>query len=59
MFVKKIFGDEKKLELKEVMFKICILLLKNGDIDVIIVIMIIMEECKKEVDFLDVYFKVG
>ena len=56
---KKILGDEKKLELKEVTSKTRIPLLKNGDIDAIIATMTITEERKKEVDFSDVYFKAG
>ncbi|EJQ41316.1 hypothetical protein IEE_04560 [Bacillus cereus BAG5X1-1] len=56
---KKILGDEKKLELKEVTSKTRIPMLKNGDIDAIIATMTITEERKKEVDFSDVYFKAG
>lgn len=44
---KKILGDEKKLELKEVTSKTRIPLLKNGDIDAIIATMTITEERKK------------
>ncbi|PEJ62096.1 glutamine ABC transporter substrate-binding protein [Bacillus toyonensis] len=56
---KKILGDEKKLELKEVTSKTRIPMLKNGDIDAIIATMTITEERKKEVEFSDVYFKAG
>ncbi|SCN31009.1 ABC transporter, substrate-binding protein probable glutamine-binding protein [Bacillus cytotoxicus] len=56
---KRILGDEKKLELKEVTSKTRIPMLKNGDIDAIIATMTITEERKKEVDFSDVYFKAG
>lgn len=45
---KKILGDEKKLELKEVTSKTRIPLLKNGDIDAIIATMTITEERKKK-----------
>lgn len=56
---KKIFGDEKKLELKEVTSKTRVQMLKNGDIDAIIATMTITPERKKEVNFSDVYFKAG
>jgi putative glutamine transport system substrate-binding protein len=56
---KKIFGDDTKIELKEVTSKTRIQLLKNGDIDAIIATMTITEARKKEVDFTDVYFKAG
>lgn len=56
---KKIFGDESKIELKEVTSKTRIQMLKNGDIDAIIATMTITEERKKEVEFTDVYFKAG
>ncbi|MCQ6265353.1 glutamate ABC transporter substrate-binding protein [Fictibacillus sp. WQ 8-8] len=56
---KKIFGDEKKLELKEVTSKTRVQMLKNGDIDAIIATMTITEDRKKEVNFSDVYFKAG
>ena len=45
---KKILGDEKKLELKEVTSKTRIPMLKNGDIDAIIATMTITEERKKK-----------
>ncbi|MGC4377236.1 ABC transporter substrate-binding protein [Fictibacillus sp. Mic-4] len=56
---KKLLGDEKKIELKEVTSKTRIPMLNNGDIDMIIATMTISEERKKEVDFSDVYFKAG
>ncbi len=56
---KKIFGDETKVELKEVTSKTRIPLLQNGDIDLIIATMTITEERKEQVDFSDVYFKAG
>lgn len=56
---KKIFGDETKLELKEVTSKTRIPMLNNGEIDLIIATMTITEERKKEVDFSDVYFNAG
>jgi putative glutamine transport system substrate-binding protein len=56
---KKIFGDESKLELKEVTSKTRIPMLQNGDIDAIIATMTITEDRKKQVDFSDVYFKAG
>lgn len=56
---KKIFGDESKVELKEVTSKTRIPLLQNGDIDLIIATMTITEERKEQVDFSDVYFKAG
>nr|WP_245339131.1 transporter substrate-binding domain-containing protein [Paenibacillus shirakamiensis] len=56
---KKIFGDENKLELKEVTSKTRIPLLNNGDIDLIIATMTITDERKKQVDFSNVYFKAG
>ena len=46
--LRKNFGDEKKLELKEVTSKTRIPLLKNGDIDAIIATMTITEERKKK-----------
>ncbi len=48
VLAKKILGDEKKLELKEVTSKTRIPLLKNGDIDAIIATMTITEERKKK-----------
>jgi putative glutamine transport system substrate-binding protein len=56
---KKIFGDESKVELKEVTSKTRIPLLQNGDIDLIIATMTITDERKKQVDFSDVYFQAG
>lgn len=56
---KKVFGDESKLELKEVTSKTRIPMLNNGEIDMIIATMTITEDRKKEVDFSDVYFKAG
>lgn len=56
---KKLFGDESKLELKEVTSKTRMPMLNNGDIDLIIATMTITEDRKKEVDFSDVYFKAG
>jgi putative glutamine transport system substrate-binding protein len=56
---KKIFGDESKLELKEVTSQTRIPMLNNGDIDMIIATMTINEERKQQVDFTDVYFKAG
>ncbi|AZB42469.1 amino acid ABC transporter substrate-binding protein [Bacillus sp. FJAT-42376] len=56
---KKILGDEKKIELKEVTSKTRVQMLQNGDIDAIIATMTITEERKKEVNFSDVYFEAG
>lgn len=56
---KEIFGDESKLELKEVTSKTRIPMLQNGDIDAIIATMTITDERKEQVDFSDVYFKAG
>nr|WP_246042368.1 glutamate ABC transporter substrate-binding protein [Cohnella pontilimi] len=56
---KKIFGDENKLELKEVTSKTRIPMLQNGEIDAIIATMTITDERKQQVDFSDVYFKAG
>lgn len=56
---KKIFKDEKKIELKEVTSKTRVQMLKNGDIDAIIATMTITEDRKKEVNFSDVYFEAG
>jgi putative glutamine transport system substrate-binding protein len=56
---KKIFGDESKLELKEVTSKTRIPMLQNGEIDAIIATMTITEDRKQQVDFTDVYFKAG
>lgn len=56
---KKIFGDETKLELKEVTSKTRIPMLKNGEIDMIVATMTITEDRKKEIDFSDVYFMAG
>ncbi|MGU3471079.1 transporter substrate-binding domain-containing protein [Paenibacillus sp. D51F] len=56
---KKIFGDESKIELKEVTSKTRIQMLDNGDIDLIVATMTITDERKKQVDFSDVYFKAG
>ncbi|MFD2613395.1 transporter substrate-binding domain-containing protein [Paenibacillus gansuensis] len=56
---KKLFGDESKLELKEVTSQTRIPMLNNGEIDLIIATMTISEKRKKEVDFSDVYFKAG
>lgn len=56
---KSIFGDESKLELKEVTSNTRIPMLQNGEIDIIIATMTINEERKKQVDFSDVYFTAG
>ncbi|MFB5678287.1 ABC transporter substrate-binding protein [Paenibacillus terreus] len=56
---KHIFGDESKIELKEVTSKTRIPLLQNGDIDMIVATMTITEERKQQVDFSDVYFEAG
>ncbi|RAP75789.1 transporter substrate-binding domain-containing protein [Paenibacillus montanisoli] len=56
---KKLFGDESKLELKEVTSQTRIPMLNNGEIDMIIATMTITEKRKEEVDFSDVYFKAG
>lgn len=56
---KKIFGDENKIELKEVTSKTRIPMLKNGEIDMIVATMTITEDRKKEIDFSDVYFMAG
>jgi len=56
---KKIFGDENKLELKEVTSKTRIPMLKNGEIDMIVATMTVNEERKKEIDFSDIYFMAG
>lgn len=56
---KKIFGDENKIELKEVTSKTRIPMLKNGEIDMIVATMTITEDRKKEIDFSDVYFLAG
>ncbi|UHA73830.1 transporter substrate-binding domain-containing protein [Paenibacillus sp. 481] len=56
---KKVFGDETKLELREVTSKTRIPLLQNGDIDAIIATMTITEEREQQVDFTDVYFNAG
>jgi putative glutamine transport system substrate-binding protein len=56
---KKIFGDESKIELKEVTSQTRMPMLNNGDIDMIIATMTINEQRKKEVDFTNVYFNAG
>lgn len=56
---KRMLGDEKKLELKEVTSKTRIPLLNNGDVDILAATMTISEERKKEIDFSHVYFMAG
>ena len=56
---KRMYGDDTKVNLKEVTSKTRIPMLKNGSIDAIIATMTITEERKKEVDFSDVYFEAG
>lgn len=56
---KKIFGDESKVEFKEVTSKTRIPLLQNGDIDIIAATMTITDDRKKQVDFSDIYFAAG
>ncbi|WP_308634339.1 transporter substrate-binding domain-containing protein [Paenibacillus silvisoli] len=56
---KKLFGDESKLDLKEVTSQTRIPMLNNGEIDLIVATMTITEKRKEEVDFSDVYFKAG
>ncbi|ANE46244.1 amino acid ABC transporter substrate-binding protein [Paenibacillus swuensis] len=56
---KKLFGDESKLELKEVTSQTRIPMLNNGEIDLIVATMTITEKRKEEVDFSEVYFKAG
>ncbi|MFS0780226.1 transporter substrate-binding domain-containing protein [Bacillus sp. 1P06AnD] len=56
---KRMYGDDVKVNLKEVTSKTRIPMLQNGSIDAIIATMTITDERKKEVDFTDVYFKAG
>jgi putative glutamine transport system substrate-binding protein len=56
---KKIFGDETKVEFKEVNSKTRIKLLKSGDVDLICATTTITEQRKKEIDFSRVYFMAG
>jgi aspartate/glutamate/glutamine transport system substrate-binding protein len=56
---KRLLGDEKKLQLKEVNSKTRVKLLQAGDIDLIAATMTITEKRKKEVDFSRVYFLAG
>src|SRR5690606_32575723 len=56
---KDIFGDETKVELKEVTAKTRVEMLKNNDVDLVIATMQITDERKKEIDFSDPYFLAG
>ncbi|WP_025678295.1 glutamate ABC transporter substrate-binding protein [Paenibacillus massiliensis] len=56
---KQIFGDESKVEFKEVTSKTRIPLLQNGEIDMIVATMTITKERKQQVDFSEVYFEAG
>lgn len=56
---KHVFGDESKVEFKEVTSKTRIPLLQNGEIDMIVATMTITEERKQQVDFSEVYFEAG
>lgn len=56
---KKIFGDENKVEFKEVNSKTRIKLLKSGDVDLVCATMTITDQRKKEIDFSRVYFMAG
>jgi putative glutamine transport system substrate-binding protein len=58
-FAKRLFGDENKVEFKEVTSKTRIKLLDAGDIDVIAATMTVSEERKKQVDFSNIYFLAG
>jgi aspartate/glutamate/glutamine transport system substrate-binding protein len=56
---KEMFGDDVKVEYKEVTSKTRVPLLNNGKVDAVVATMTINEERKKEVDFTDVYFDAG
>jgi len=58
-FAKRLLGDEKKVEFKEVTSKTRIKMLQSGDIDVIAATMTITDKRKKQVDFSRVYFMAG
>lgn len=58
-FAKKLLGDEKKVEFKEVTSKTRTKLLNAGDIDLIAATMTVTEQRKKQIDFTDVYFMAG
>lgn len=58
-FAKRLFGDENKVEFKEVTSKTRIKLLDAGDIDLIAATMTVSEERKKQVDFSNIYFLAG
>ncbi|WP_409299733.1 transporter substrate-binding domain-containing protein [Peribacillus sp. SCS-155] len=56
---KEMFGNDVKVEYKEVTSKTRVPLLNNGKVDAVVATMTINEERKKEVDFTDVYFDAG
>jgi aspartate/glutamate/glutamine transport system substrate-binding protein len=56
---KRLLGDEKKLQLKEVNSKTRVKLLQAGDIDLITATMTITEKREEETDFSRVYFLAG
>lgn len=56
---KKIFGDENKIELKQVKSADRIPALQQGDVDIVVATMTINEERKKQIDFSDVYYMAG
>lgn len=58
-FAKRLLGDEKKVEFKEVTSKTRIKLLQAGDVDVVVATMTITEQRKKQIDFTNVYFLAG
>jgi putative glutamine transport system substrate-binding protein len=56
---KEIFGDENKIELKQVKSADRIPALQQGDVDVIIATMTINDERKKQIDFSQTYYLAG
>jgi putative glutamine transport system substrate-binding protein len=58
-FAKRVLGDEKKVEFKEVTSKTRIKMLQSGDVDLVAATMTITDKRKKQVDFSRVYFMAG
>lgn len=59
MIAKELFGDENKVELKQVKSADRIAALQQNDVDVVIATMTINDERKKQIDFSNTYYFAG
>lgn len=56
LIVKEIIGSEENVEFVGVIVKMCGFFLDNGELDMVIVIFIIIDECKKIYNFIIFYY---